>query len=161
MQKYYTPNISEFYTGFECEYFNDTDWEFFECNVDNIHLVYNSYHEGDLPDKFRVKYLDISKQDIISGLIIYEKGLINYSLEYCKYFKHSVSDEVSKLVITHYFNNNTIEVIISYKNRIGNNKEIYFDLPCKNINEFRKIAQLFRLQSKSDKRNEKINNLLW
>lgn len=66
-EKYYTPDLEEFYVGFGCEFFNnmqDKVWKKEICNVDTISMAYDSYEHGDkafddaFEDTFRVKYLD-------------------------------------------------------------------------------------------------------
>jgi hypothetical protein len=65
--KYYTPELSEFHVGFECEFLNsETDklWTFNVCDVDLLSIAYDSYehedYEGEFSNTFRVKYLDRS-----------------------------------------------------------------------------------------------------
>jgi len=65
--KYYTPEITEFYTGFECEFKNDQQdntWRHVVSDIDLLGIVYDSYEHQDFSNEFRVKYLD--KEDIES-----------------------------------------------------------------------------------------------
>lgn len=66
--KYYTPDISEFRIGFECEvrqqnedgYLDDNLFETFICDKDDVLLAYAEYEENpeDYKLNYRVKYLD-------------------------------------------------------------------------------------------------------
>lgn len=66
--KYYTPEISEFFVGFEYEIFEDFDyypektWHKFTCEYDNLNPEHMSYPFPIKSDRIRVKYLD--KQDV-------------------------------------------------------------------------------------------------
>ncbi len=96
-EKYYTPDISEFYVGFECEWqskIRNETWHKEICDMDLINIAYDSFeHEEDgelFKDSFRVKYLD--RQDIES-LGFKDDGytftifLENYPDKYSKYNK--------------------------------------------------------------------------
>ena len=65
--KYYTPDISEFHVGFECEFFNrmqNKTWESIICDVDDVSIAYDAYEHGSdewgdsMEKTFRIKYLD-------------------------------------------------------------------------------------------------------
>jgi len=67
MSKFYTPDISEFYVGFECEFFNITTtktWLPIICDVDYISIAYDTFEHGSnfdddsIEQTFRVKYLN-------------------------------------------------------------------------------------------------------
>lgn len=63
--KFYTPNISEFYVGFECEWqckIRNETWNKQICDVDLLSIVYDQLEHADeeepFEEQFRVKYLD-------------------------------------------------------------------------------------------------------
>jgi len=67
-EKYYTPELNEFYVGFECEFFNrmqDKIWKHQICDVDDVSMAYDANEHGSdewddsMEKTFRVKYLDI------------------------------------------------------------------------------------------------------
>ncbi len=69
MNKYYTPNISEFHMGFECEFKNKqqgNEWKREVCDQDTLNIAFHVFEENDVEDKFednfRVKY--INSEDI-------------------------------------------------------------------------------------------------
>lgn len=65
MDKYYVPDSSEFYVGFEFEIFKDDKWMTTNFNIDDIIPVFARINDKTIiSDKIRVKYL--SKEDIES-----------------------------------------------------------------------------------------------
>ena len=60
MDKYYTPDISEFYVGFEYESnYNKPNWEVVTLKYDDVTSFFDNYVYDASPTEFRVKYLDI------------------------------------------------------------------------------------------------------
>jgi len=93
--KYYTPNITEFYVGFECEFFNnqqDKIWKKEICDEDAVSIAYTTYEHGtsewedNITKVFRVKYLD--KEDI--------ESLGFKQIEYNKSFSSSWATQFEK-----------------------------------------------------------------
>jgi hypothetical protein len=67
--KYYTPDISEFYVGFECEFESayqqsDTDFEYYITTKEWLKYILERYDQFEKYGQLRVKYLD--KEDIES-----------------------------------------------------------------------------------------------
>lgn len=67
--KYYTPEITEFHVGFECEFFNnmqDKVWNKISCDTDHLAIAFTCFEEGSvewddhISQTFRVKHLDRS-----------------------------------------------------------------------------------------------------
>ena len=73
-KKYYTPDITEFHIGYECEYqdlrVQKTPWKHEIIDSDLFGIAYSTYEHGtpewedDMENTFRTKYLD--KEDIES-----------------------------------------------------------------------------------------------
>ena len=68
--KYYQPEIGEFYVGFECEWqckLRNETWNKQVCDVDLINIAYDAIEHADeeepFEEQFRVKFLD--EQDIL------------------------------------------------------------------------------------------------
>ena len=68
--KYYQPEIEEFYVGFECEWqckIRNETWNKQVCDVDLINIAYDAIEHADkeepFEEQFRVKYLD--EKDIL------------------------------------------------------------------------------------------------
>lgn len=89
MKKYYTPEIEEFYVGFEFEsnyvLFNKTEkgseWEKIILDDSQFGWFYSAYTNDAVKSEFRVKYLD--KEDIESlGFKLIEENF--YYKRYCK-----------------------------------------------------------------------------
>jgi len=79
-EKYYTPEISEFRIGFECEFKNrmqGNEWAKEVCDWDTLSIALdNDEHDNDnFADVFRVKYLD--REDIESLGFVYRKHKIS------------------------------------------------------------------------------------
>jgi len=62
--KYYTPEITEFYVGFECEIQRAGTWDKFILTHGEVSMLYTRSfaHKDNLSNLIRVKYLDL--QDI-------------------------------------------------------------------------------------------------
>ena len=84
MAKYYTPDISEFYVGFEYERMNGYDWECSEITLNDFSGMYCNRNEENEFDEIalhlrevRVKYLDV--EDIESFGFIQTASLKGYN----------------------------------------------------------------------------------
>lgn len=77
MAKYYTPDISEFYVGFEYESnYNKSNWEATTLKYDDAASFFDNYEYDAYPTEFRVKYLDI--EDITSFGFTHTASLKGY-----------------------------------------------------------------------------------
>ena len=77
MAKYYTPDISEFYVGFEYESnYNKSNWETTTLKYEDTVSFFDNYEYDAYPTEFRVKYLDI--EDIESFGFTHTTSLNGY-----------------------------------------------------------------------------------
>ena len=77
MAKYYTPDISEFYVGFEYESnYNKSNWETTTLKYEDTVSFFDNYEYDAYPTEFRVKYLDI--EDIKSFGFTHTASLKGY-----------------------------------------------------------------------------------
>ena len=77
MAKYYTPDISEFYVGFEYESnYNKSNWETTTLKYDDTVSFFDNYKYDAYHTEFRVKYLDI--EDIKSFGFTHTTSLKGY-----------------------------------------------------------------------------------
>ncbi len=120
-EKYYTPDISELYVGYECEWLDTrNDWTNLEFKLPN---------DISLDDTYRTKYLD--SDDIISLGFQEKRKIINSSV----YFKEEVGFPYG-LFLVHHPNSTTITID---NDGDFDNYECYFKGDCKSINELKKI----------------------
>jgi hypothetical protein len=122
--KYYVPDISEFYVGFECEQYDDIDKQWKPYIVSKYTWTSNGMFKMyyDKPDSFRVKYLD--KEDIE-----------NLGFNYGDYSKKLVNGEIIELYSSS-DNRWTIHVIgDEYRDKI-------FDGTIKNKSELIKVLKM-------------------
>lgn len=113
MDKYYTPNVSEFFVGFEFEIFKNNNWIKSNFNIDNIIPVFARINDKTIiSDKIRVKYLD--KEDIES---------LGFKFKIDLYVKDNLTLQVHKDSITiKYYDNFNNEWRTRVEQIIINNK---------------------------------------
>jgi len=88
--KYYVPEINEFYVGFEFEIFENDNWKTVNFNIDDIIPIFARVNgKTIISDKIRVKYLD--KEDIES---------LGWKLKTDLYIKDNLTLQVHKDLIT-------------------------------------------------------------
>ena len=139
--KYYIPKESEFYIGFECEYYSNHCEKYLPIIIDSSNFELNSMdgsfdddyvlsYNYSKPNKFRVKYLD--KEDIESfGFICAGIG------EYQK-----LDDNTDDFIIVDTNFVDDLNVRICYEKSTGENvstEYTMFDGAIKNKSEFKKL----------------------
>ncbi len=127
MDKYYTPDVSDLFIGYECEYQRHKG-EWF-CDIITATDIYN-FREH--PEKVRTPYL--TKEQI-------EKEGWK-EIHWREYIK--LVDEAKSLYI-HFFNGNRQseddeEYMSEFK--VHNGTRVMFSGKCPSVNEFRKICKL-------------------
>lgn len=138
-EKYYTPDISEFHVGFECEFKNnmqDNVWKPEVCDVDTLGIVFDSIEHEDIDnrfaDNFRVKYLN--KEDIESCGWTFKQD-DSYELQRKQHSEHNI-DCFSLIMVKNF-------VFIKYwtTSTHGLHEEILFQGKLKNKSELKKIMK--------------------
>lgn len=105
--KYYTPELSEFYLGFECEFKNNMviPIEFRKeiCEQETLSIAFDTFeHENEkFKDEFRVKYLD--KEDILSlGWVYHEKYCAFHHSKHEGYSLYFLHEDTNEMKIIYY-----------------------------------------------------------
>jgi hypothetical protein len=131
MNKYYTPEISEFHVGFEFEKeWVDGSWSKETLEVDDLKDI-----EEEMLPITRVKFLD--KEDIESLGFIETNYLENtdYCITFEKVNKYSISE------ITYWYKDNYIEI---YK---AQDSDTQFQGNIRNKSELKKILALLKMNT--------------
>ncbi len=123
MDKYYTPEINEFFVGFEFEIFKDDNWTTFNFNVDEIISVFARINDKTIiSDKIRIKYLD--KEDIES---LGWKGQESNSVYFTKdnyRLVHWITNDGRDINIFEKYDGGTQEECIIRKAKVKNKSEL-------------------------------------
>lgn len=127
MEKYYTPDLSEFYIGFEYELQSDGIWFEVACDLvcDEISQIKEDIKNGQI----RVKYLD--KEDIESLGFEQNHGIIGKN----RFIKHPLNDNDYTIMLMTIFE---LVTIFKFKEIITNNVPLFFGT-IKNKSELKKL----------------------
>lgn len=148
--KYYTPEIEEFYIGFEFEKkeivsknsFLEEDWVNQKCDIQDLFQVLKDYTEDNIfvKEDYRVKYLD--QEDIESlGFNNMKRVTVDwYELE--KHFEDGWSSYGywNFIRLLHDRELNRIK-IIAYEYRSDNDENLLYQGSCKNKSELKKLMK--------------------
>ena len=131
--KYFTPDITDIYVGYELEWksqIRKQDWKITVCDTDLISIIYDEYEHADIEEpfnqQFRVPYL--TKEQIEAEGWTKEKSYFIKNNIYL-FFE-------DKFLVIDSGNPFSWEAIDS---------EILFKGKCKDINTFRKICKLLEI----------------
>lgn len=139
--KYFTPEISDFYIGYEYEtIYLKSVWTKETLNIMDAGWFFESYHNDAIPTEFRVPYLtkeQIEAEGWTSFITEYKGDIVPENMTYI-FFR-----EDRNYMLGWNFNTNKITLIIKDPSLVEN----YYNEPtfrgeCKDINTFRKIIKL-------------------
>lgn len=142
--KYYTPDITEFHVGFECEFFNnmqDKVWNKVSCDTDHLAIAFTCFEEGSvewddhISQTFRVKYLDRSDVELLGWELDKERK----NPFYVDVYEH----KDNKLLVFRLATRGTkILITVSSENFVGGMEEnTVFEGKCKNTSELKKLMK--------------------
>ena len=138
--KYFTPDISDIYIGYELEWkcqIREQDWEVTICDSDLISIIYDQYEHADYEEpfneQFRVSYL--TKEQIEAEGWEFIKH--HAGTEHCDFEK----DKYSLAVDFNFRGNIHLRIYEGEQDNEFN----YFSGKCKDINTFRKICKLLEI----------------
>lgn len=140
--KYFTPNIEDFFEGYEFEYKNDMQSNEFEPTIFDASMssiMYNDYeHENNeyLENHYRTPYL--TKEQIIN------EGW-NYSSTKSSLLIFSKVQDNDKEILLVYDNDNNW-LVISINDNNGYHLMTKFSGECKSINELRTIFKFLKIK---------------
>ncbi len=121
--KYYTPDISEFRVGFECEWYTIDNYYPFIIRIWDFEIINRYQH--DLKD-FRVKYLD-------------EEDLLDLGFTYVRdsYAGYYIKDNIQ---LAWFYDKSGVEITERTKSGIGNKR--LFSGKIKNKSELKQILKM-------------------
>jgi len=150
MEKYYTPEIEEFYVGFECELIDNDKthkWSPIKCREETLYDVQSSHYNA------RVKYLDKEDIESLGWIKGYKADLDNYETK-----EHSCNsfEYIIKGIDTKHFSSRPVDYKLNFVDnehtiKIQFYERNYFEwFPCfegviKNKSELQKIMKMLEI----------------
>lgn len=140
-EKYYTPDLEEFYFGFEYEHKNPTQdniWKKEIVDSDMLGIVYSTYEETpeDYPNEIRVKYLD--QEDIESLGFILKGKTIDLWFEKEGITLRKDGHHFKNIKLQYGLHDNRLKITGVF---VGGKEECFFQSKIKNKSELIKLLK--------------------
>lgn len=134
--KYYTPEIEEFYIGFECEFIGEARTDWVNCVIDWVNMDFITFHRHLAAKQYRVKFLD--REDIES--LGWKFSLIKANTN--RAFKDLQSNTEKCIGLVLEIRNDKIMIADC---RLEFNQILFFGT-IKNKSELRKLMQMLQIK---------------